>query len=265
MYMRDNPDGSVKSVNEEYLVSAINYSQAETAIHKYMNENINVSFSVTDIKKSNIVDVLDHNDYETYWAVKVGWSVTTESGSDKVSNEIAIVLAEDVIMATKRVAFWAVEKVCDFEILEVKKTKIIDFYDTYENAQLKIGESDKAEKYFSSKDNEEKLEDESNDEEKSGSIENVLNQPIEEKENKVLVSTLIQPDDPDTPDDKKVLKVIDEGADKGVFPDVLDKLAVERDSTQQEKTMGAGIRKENIEKIVSNVEQLGQEEKVDPF
>lgn len=56
-YAKENEEGLLKNVSEQYLVDAVSFTEAEARIYDMLGSVIRGDFQVTSISKSNIVDV----------------------------------------------------------------------------------------------------------------------------------------------------------------------------------------------------------------
>ena len=61
-YAKENEEGLLKSISEQYLVDAVSFTEAEAILYDRLGSQIRGDFQVTGISKSNIVDVFYYED-----------------------------------------------------------------------------------------------------------------------------------------------------------------------------------------------------------
>lgn len=89
-YDRIQENGSVKKVNEPYLVDALTFTDAEARIIEKITPFISGEFSVSAVKKTKISEIFfDESDYaDKFYMVKVNF-VTLDEKSGKEKNRQA--------------------------------------------------------------------------------------------------------------------------------------------------------------------------------
>lgn len=99
----DESSGEEKQVSEQRLVNADSYTEAETAIHKHMEELLGQkTFTVKKIEKAKIHDTIDIDQGAEFWLAKTSFIVTTESGKDKKVVENVLVNAKHIKAAMEK-------------------------------------------------------------------------------------------------------------------------------------------------------------------
>ena len=70
-YLKQNPeDGSISNKTEEYLISAVSFTEAESRLQKIMEEYVS-EYNLLDCSKMNIQDIIIDEAYDKYLNVKV--------------------------------------------------------------------------------------------------------------------------------------------------------------------------------------------------
>lgn len=97
-------NGYERKVTDNYLVDAVSYTDAEARITLKAAEVSRGDFQVKSIKQSNIADVFDDLDGESYFKVKVSFLVIDEEkGKTKKVNTYMLIAADDIEEALKRI------------------------------------------------------------------------------------------------------------------------------------------------------------------
>ncbi len=129
-FIAESEDGSLKRVNAPFLVSGVNFTEAETKIIKEMSETIKGDFKITNIsptKYSDIFDFTEENeslDEEYFFDCKISYLSVTDEKSKK--NVIPVLIsAFDMKQAEKRLIESMKPLIPDFETISIKKTNIV--------------------------------------------------------------------------------------------------------------------------------------------
>lgn len=115
-------------VNENYLIDAVNFSDAETGINKEMEPFITGEFSVEAIKKSRINEVLISEGEIMYKARVAFISLDEEKGVEKKSTTIMLVNADNVDQAYKNITELMTGAVTDYEVEGITDSKLMDYF-----------------------------------------------------------------------------------------------------------------------------------------
>jgi hypothetical protein len=103
-YVKNNEIDDPKLVSEQYLVEAISYTDAETAIHKNMEEILGQNvFTVKKIEKAKIHEIIDiDGGAETFWLAKTSFIATSDKGAEKKVVENVLVNANSAKQALEK-------------------------------------------------------------------------------------------------------------------------------------------------------------------
>lgn len=206
-YGRETEDGFMKQITEDYLVDAISYTEAESRIYGIMEDHVSGEFSINSISKTNITEVINYEDAESWYKCKVTYStVDGDSGKDLKVTAYFLVSAEHVKMAFERVEDNLSSMLVPFDIPAISLTKIIDVFplemDSEENVEVSPEFDDSsynaAIPSSASFDEEEEFEDEETETPKDNeeeSNEEVESEEVEEEDNDNFEATLPAPDD----------------------------------------------------------------------
>lgn len=130
-YEKMQENGSVKKVNEPYLVDALTFTEAEARIIEEITPYISGEFSISAVKKTRISEIFfDESDYaDKYYMVKVN-SITPDekSGVEKKSASFILVQAGDFENALKAFNDGMKGSAADYEIASITETPLMDVF-----------------------------------------------------------------------------------------------------------------------------------------
>lgn len=125
--MQEN--GSVKKVNEPYLVDALSFTEAESRIIEEMKPFISGDFSISAVKKTKISEIFFNEDGDRYYMVKVNFIVIDEkSGAEKRAASFILVQASDLQDALQKFLKGMEGTMSDYEIVSVAETPLMDVF-----------------------------------------------------------------------------------------------------------------------------------------
>lgn len=125
--MQEN--GTVKKVNEPYLVDALTFTEAEARIIDEMKPFISGEYSISSEKKTKISEIFFNEGGDRYYLVKVNFITLDEtSGVEKKSTTQILVQASDFESAVANFNEGMKGTMADFEIASVSETMIMDVF-----------------------------------------------------------------------------------------------------------------------------------------
>lgn len=130
-YDKTAEEGALKKVTEPYLVSAVNFTEAEKRITEEMTPYISGEFQVSDIKRAKFAELFrDEQDSADKWyKCKLSFITLDEkSGKEKRSSQILLVQAATVHGAIKRVDEEMGKTMIDYVITAVDETPLMDVF-----------------------------------------------------------------------------------------------------------------------------------------
>ncbi len=128
-YDKLQENGSVKKVNEPYLVDALSFTEAEARIIEEMTPFISGDFSISAVKKTKISEIFFDEKGDRYYMVKVSFITLDEkSGKEKKTATFILVQASDFQGAIDRFNEGMKGTMADFEISSVTETMLMDVY-----------------------------------------------------------------------------------------------------------------------------------------
>lgn len=123
-------NGSVRKVNEPYLVDALTFTEAEARVTEEVKPFISGDFTVTAAKKTKIAEIFRANMHiaDRFYLVKVNFiTIDDKTGQEKKAANLILVQASDFKDALSR--FEELMKyTTDYEIAAITETPIVDVF-----------------------------------------------------------------------------------------------------------------------------------------
>lgn len=134
----DESSGKEKQVKEPYLVDAVSFTEAETRMHKLMEEDLGDEFVVSDLKKVNYSDIFNYDDSEQWYKSKVVFiDVDEKTGREKRTNSQMLVAAKSVKEAYERIEENLKEVLIPYEIVSIALSSILDVFPYFNEEEEK--------------------------------------------------------------------------------------------------------------------------------
>lgn len=131
-YQKMLETGMEKTVTEEYLVDSLSWSEAEKKITEEMEAFISGEFSISDISRFKVSETFLSDKGDRYFKAKLHFITLDEkSGSEKKQSVYALVQADEIGEAKEIIEREMNKTMIDYEIPEIKETKILDVF-TYQ-------------------------------------------------------------------------------------------------------------------------------------
>lgn len=128
-YDKMQENGTVKKVNEPYLVDALTFTEAEARIIDEMKPYISGEYSISSEKKTKISEIFFNEGGDRYYLVKVNFITLDEvSGVEKKSTTQILVQAADFEGAVANFNEGMKGTMADYEIASVSETMIMDVF-----------------------------------------------------------------------------------------------------------------------------------------
>lgn len=122
-------NGTVKKVNEPYLVDALTFTEAEARIIEEMTPFISGEFSISAVKKTKVSEIFFDDTADKYYMVKVNFITLDEkSGVEKKSASFILTQACDLEGALARFKEGMKGTMADYDIASIVETPLMDVY-----------------------------------------------------------------------------------------------------------------------------------------
>lgn len=128
-YDKVQDNGSVKKVNEPYLVDALSFTEAEARIIEEQTPFISGDFSVSAVKRTKISEIFYYEGGDRWYLAKVAFiTIDEKSGVEKKSNSFILVQATDFKNAVENFTKGMADTMADYEIVSIAETPLMDVY-----------------------------------------------------------------------------------------------------------------------------------------
>jgi hypothetical protein len=119
----------LKQVNEQFLLDAISFTEAETRSYEFAEDMVQGEFTVVDIKhKKTIVDVIAEDGGDKFWLVKFKYlSVDGDSDKQKTITNQILVNADTLETANNLIKEYNSQMLVPYEVYAITETKIVEF------------------------------------------------------------------------------------------------------------------------------------------
>ena len=131
-YEKVTEDGLQKKVNENYVVDALSFSEAETRITEEMSSYISGEFEVADIKKAAYKEVFftDDNIADKWYKAKLQFiTIDEKTEKEKRSTVNYLVQAGSMNGAMKNIDEVMGGTMIDYVVSSVSETTLMDVYE----------------------------------------------------------------------------------------------------------------------------------------
>ena len=131
-YAKTQEDGTQKNVTEHYVVDALSFTEAESAILEEMKVYISGDYKITDIKPAAYHEIffsdMDKDD-KWYKAKLMFITIDEKSQKEKRSAVTYLVQASTLPGAVKNISEVMGGTMIDYEIASVAETQIMDVFE----------------------------------------------------------------------------------------------------------------------------------------
>ena len=128
-YERMTENGSVKKVNEPYLVDALTFTEAENRIIEKITPYISGDFSISAVKKTRISEIFFDDSGDKYYMVKVNFITLDEKSQvEKKTSNFILVQASDFAGSLAKFEEGMKGTLADYEIASITETPIMDVF-----------------------------------------------------------------------------------------------------------------------------------------
>ncbi len=127
-YQKEDEAGSLKTINEAYLVDAVSYTESEARLHKLIVTGVS-DFSVSSIGKMRLADLFTYEAGDQWFKIKVIYfSVDERSGKEKKVVNYMLINADGIHQALERITDSLRTMLIPYEITDINLTTILDVF-----------------------------------------------------------------------------------------------------------------------------------------
>lgn len=135
-YLKIDQGGYERKINDNYLLDAVSFTDAEARIFQKMQEITSVEFQVMNIKKSNITEVIPSENGEWWYKAKISIiTIDEEAGKEKKVNQYILIMADDIYHALKRLEEGLSYMLVPYVATSVQLSNIADVF-PYDDTEL---------------------------------------------------------------------------------------------------------------------------------
>jgi len=128
-YTKQLENGSFKRVSEPYLLAAMTFTDAEARIYEELGTTIRGEFQVTGIARTDLHDIFQYDDTETWFKCKVTYDRMDEEGEKaKTVSQNFLVSASNVKEAYERTVESLSTLMIDFVIASIVSSPIVEIF-----------------------------------------------------------------------------------------------------------------------------------------
>lgn len=131
-YQKIQEDGSEKVVSEAYVVDALSFTEAESAIIEEMSVYVSGELRVSGIAKSNFDEIFfsDKEDDDSFYICKLQFiSYDDKTNKEKRSNVTYLVQAKSMHRAINNIDEVMGKTLIDYEIIGLSKTNVYGVFE----------------------------------------------------------------------------------------------------------------------------------------
>ena len=133
-YQKTMEDGSEKVVSEAYVVDALSFTEAESAIIEEMSAYVSGELKVSNLGKASYNEILfsDVDDDDKFYTCKLQFiTIDEKNDKEKRSNVTYLVQAKSLARALRYVDEVMGKTMIDYDIVGLNETKIFDVFECH--------------------------------------------------------------------------------------------------------------------------------------
>lgn len=122
-------NGQNKTVNEQYLLDAVSFTEAEARTIEELMPYIQGEFTIPQITKPKIQELMLDETADKFYKVKVAFiTIDEKTATEKKTNCFILVQANDFKTAYDKFTDGMKDSMADYEIVAITETPIVEFY-----------------------------------------------------------------------------------------------------------------------------------------
>lgn len=136
-YNKENEEGKIVKIKEEYLVDAVNFIDAETKLTQKVSEVIPGEFQVEAIKREKVSEIFKKDGAKTWFKNKVEFIYLDDNGKAKKNKVIIYVQSNDIKNVGDELISKLSDSTIDYNICSITKTNILDVFEFNNENEVK--------------------------------------------------------------------------------------------------------------------------------
>lgn len=127
-YQKEDEAGSLQTINEEYLVDSVSFTEAEAKCYELITTGVS-EFSVAAITRMRLADLFTYEEGEQWFKAKIIYfSVDEKSGKEKKVVNYMLVNADGIQQALDRINESMRNFLIPYETIAVYLTAILEVF-----------------------------------------------------------------------------------------------------------------------------------------
>ncbi|MBC7923065.1 MAG: DUF4494 domain-containing protein [Ferruginibacter sp.] len=127
-YQKELDNGSLKTINEAYLVDAMSFTEAEARLHQELS-GTHREFDLVNVSRMRLADLFHYDDAETWFKCKVTYvTVDERNGQEKKVNNVMLVSAANAKQAYERIEESLKTMLVPFDITDINTSNILEIF-----------------------------------------------------------------------------------------------------------------------------------------
>lgn len=132
-------NGMQKKVTELYLIDALSFTEAEARTIEELKPSISGEFTIKNIKRARLSEIFFNDNGDRFFKAKVNFITLDEKkGNKKKSGVFMLAQATDIQEAKDVIVKGMQGTMADYEIVDLKETKIMAVFPYSEDEKRKI-------------------------------------------------------------------------------------------------------------------------------
>lgn len=128
-YNKVMANGQNKTVNEQYLLDAVSFTEAEARTIEELTPYITGYFKIPRLTKPKVSELFLDETADKFYKVKVAFiTIDEKTSTEKKTNSFILVQANDFKSAYDKFVDGMKGTMADYEIVAITETPIVEFY-----------------------------------------------------------------------------------------------------------------------------------------
>jgi hypothetical protein len=128
-YEKTAEEGKIVKVNENYLIDALSFTEAEARIIEEMRPFISGEFTVANIRRAKINEMFFNENGDKWYRAKVNFvTLDEEKGIEKRTAVTMLVQATEIKEALNGLTEGMKGSMADYEVAAITETTIMDVF-----------------------------------------------------------------------------------------------------------------------------------------
>ncbi|MDX9703905.1 MAG: DUF4494 domain-containing protein [Candidatus Auribacterota bacterium] len=128
-YLKVDEEGRERKVTEMYMLDAVSFTDAEARITQLAKEFTRGDFTISDIKQSNVTEILYETNGQWWYKAKINLvTIDEKAGKEKKISEYFLVSANSIDEALKTLNEGLSYILVPFTVVSVALTQVCDVF-----------------------------------------------------------------------------------------------------------------------------------------